>query len=287
MNNVSKKLKEIKKTLIAYMQLIRVKNCVIVFFAMFIPAAIALGEISISTKILLSASAAFVITAAGNAFNDYYDYVIDKINRPDRPIPSGKVKRSDAMMLSFTLFMVGIAIAYKINPFCFAIAVVNVMILIIYARYSKRMLLISNFVVSYLVASIFIFGAIAASGVSQAAPVFVLSACAFLMTFSREIIKDIEDINGDRESGAETLPIRIGVEKAKNIAVIFSVFAVLLSFLPYIFGLVKHVMYYLVLIIICDLIFIYSLTKPPKESQKIIVIGMVAAMVAFFVSSVF
>jgi len=283
-----KKFKDSEKILLAYMQLIRLKNCVIVFFAIFITAAMVSGGISISEKIFFAAAAAFIITAAGNIFNDYYDYVIDKINRPDRPIPSGKVKRSDAMMLSLTLFLVGIAIAYNINLICFAVAGVNVIILMIYARYSKKMLLVSNFIVSYLVASVFIFGGLAAAGeIVEAKPIFVLSVCAFLMTFSREIVKDIEDIKGDEKSGAETLPIQIGVEKAKNVAVIFLVFAVLLGFVPYIFKLINNLSYYLFVIIVADIVFLYSLTKPAKESQKMMVAGIVIALLAFFAGSVF
>ena len=282
-----KKLKGYKKILLAYLQLMRVKNCAIASFAIFIAAAMALGEITITTKIILAAGAAFIIMAAGNAFNDYYDYVIDKINRPDRPIPSGKVKRSDAMMLSLTLFMVGIALAYNINLICFAIAAANSVILIIYARYSKKMLLVSNFIVSYLVATIFIFGGLAAVGFVEAKPIFILSGCAFLMTFSREIIKDIEDIKGDKDSGAETLPIYIGAKKAKNIAILFSIVAILLGFMPYIFKLINNPLFYLLLIIIADIIFLYSLTKQPRESQKVMVFGMVLVLVAFFVGSVF
>ena len=283
-----KKFKDSEKILLAYMQLIRLKNCVIVFFAIFITAAMVSGGISISEKIFFAAAAAFIITAAGNIFNDYYDYVIDKINRPDRPIPSGKVKRSDAMMLSLTLFLVGIALAYNINLICFAIAGVNVIILMIYARYSKKMLLVSNFIVSYLVASVFIFGGLAAAGeIVEVKPIFVLSVCAFLMTFSREIVKDIEDIKGDEKSGAETLPIQIGVEKAKNVAVIFLVFAVLLGFVPYIFKLINNLSYYLFVIIVADIVFLYSLTKQPKESQKMMVAGIVIALLAFFAGSVF
>lgn len=283
-----KKLKRHKtiSTLLAYMELIRVKNCIIVFFAVLIGASIVLANISIPAKVVLAGLSGFIITAAGNIFNDYYDYVIDKINRPDRPIPSGKVKRSDAMMLSLILFLIGIAVAYNINKLCFAIASINVIILIIYARYSKKMLLVSNFIISYLVASIFLFGAFSASAdIAFSKPIFILAGCAFLMTFSREIIKDIEDIKGDKEAGAETLPICMGAEKSKNVAVIFSVFAVLLSFVPLV--LIKNLLHYLILIIIADTIFIYSLTKPANDSQKLMVAGMVLALVAFFIGSVF
>jgi len=89
-----KKFKDSEKILLAYMQLIRLKNCVIVFFAIFITAAMVSGGISISEKIFFAAAAAFIITAAGNIFNDYYDYVIDKINRPDRPFHRARLKEA-------------------------------------------------------------------------------------------------------------------------------------------------------------------------------------------------
>jgi len=62
---------------------------------------------------------------------------------------------------------------------------------------------------------------------------------------------------------------------------------VLLGFVPYIFKLINNLSYYLFVIIVADIVFLYSLTKPAKESQKMMVAGIVIALAAFFVGSVF
>lgn len=273
--------------------LLRVRNGLLAFLAILVSAAlVSLGEISVvfRTNVFLAGIAAFLITSAGNSLNDYFDVEIDKINKPERPIPSNKITRSDVLMLSIALFLVGNALSKYISFYCLIIAAINTIVLIIYSKYSKKLLLVSNFAISYLVASIFPFGALA-SGIDPFQPIeiripVIITACAFLMTFSREIIKDIEDIEGDKRMYSASLPIRLGVKKSRNIAVIFALTAIIISAIPFIthpifFNLIN----YGLLIFIADLIFIISLTMHPSIGQRLMVGGMFIALLAFFLAN--
>jgi geranylgeranylglycerol-phosphate geranylgeranyltransferase len=173
-----------------------------------------------------------LITAAGNVINDFFDAEIDAINRPDRPIPSGEVSRGAARGFAITLFLAGILVSFFTNSLCIIIAIFNTLLLVAYASKLKRTPFIGNIVVAYLSASIFLFGG-ALNGLDGLVRIIPIAAITFFAMLSRELLKDAEDIEGDRAGGADTVPIRIGIKKTTEFALITTVFAVAASFIPY------------------------------------------------------
>jgi len=273
-----------------FLDLIRFRNCSMTFIAVLLGASfIDFGQV-FTIKVVMAGLAAFLITGAGNIINDYFDYEIDRINRPHRALPSNKISKSDAMMLSMALFAIGLGMSKYVNIFCFLIALSNVIVLLTYGKYSKKMYLLSNMIVSYLVASIFVYGAFANQTdtfleSSKFQMVALLSACAFFATLSREVMKDIEDIEGDRKKYAVTLPIRLGVEKALEISKTFIFIAMALSLLPFYPGFAPekfNLFFYGVFILIADAMFVSSLRMHPSLSQRAMVAGMAMSIVAFF-----
>jgi geranylgeranylglycerol-phosphate geranylgeranyltransferase len=100
---------------------------------------------------------------------------------------------------------------------------------------------------------------------------------------SREILKDIEDIQGDSRSGALTLPIKLGVKRARAVSTIFILPAILLIFLPYILKTMDSP--YLGLIILATMALIVSFFLQPRKSQKVIKLATVIVLTAFLVGS--
>jgi geranylgeranylglycerol-phosphate geranylgeranyltransferase len=270
------------------LDLIRLRNAVIAFFGVYVGALVfSLGTETPNTYLAAAVSAALIL-GAGNAMNDYFDVEIDRINRPHRPIPSGRITRSDALMVSFALYLIGLGVAKSINDYCLVLAAANTAILIIYALYSKRMLLLSNVCVSYLVASVFVYGAasvyqpnapINPDGIKLAA---VLTICAFFLNLSREIMKDIEDMEGDSKASGITIPLKYGAEKAKTIAAASAVFAVIFSVTPLIAPTAAfNELIYGLTIAITNIIIIVSFTTPPTINQRLLVLSMTLALTAF------
>lgn len=180
---------------------------------------------------LLAAVAAALATIGGNALNDVHDAAIDRINRPGRPIPSGAVSPAAAGRLAVAAFVVAVAAAALASPWCLAVAVVNCGLLALYAARSKRLGLGKGVVVAYLVASTVLFGALDPARVEVGTA--CLALCAGLATLARELVKDIEDMAGDQQAGAATLPLRIGPGKARRIADLALLAAVAVSFVPW------------------------------------------------------
>jgi geranylgeranylglycerol-phosphate geranylgeranyltransferase len=109
---------------------------------------------------------------------------------------------------------------------------------------------------------------------------------AYLANLGREITKGIEDIKGDKKIDAKTIPVVIGKISSSWIAVFFIIFAIVISFIPYFFNLLN--LNYLFLVILADLIFVFScfiLLFNPAKSQKIMKIAMFVAIIAFLVGT--
>ncbi len=267
-------------------ELMRIRNCIIGFLGIIVAVLFLDADIASKNTLLAGLSLIFIISA-GNMINDYFDFQVDKINRKDRPIPSGRIKRNSVFMLSFLFFVFGIAIAFFINLYCLILSIVNSLFLVFYGKYSKKMLFVSNLGIAYLTASIFIFGAFSAGLSSfgeQTMLLSILTTSAFLMTLSREIVKDIEDIEGDKKNNAVSLPIKFGAKKANGAAIIFAVFAIVVSFLPFFLTTGRFNLYvYSFLVSIADVIFLVSLKMKPEKTQRMMALGMFLALVAFFI----
>jgi len=241
--------------------------------------------------ILTAAAVATLVTAGGNSINDYYDRDIDAINKPKRPIPSKRIKSNIALWYSLSLLGLGIFMALFLNPFAFLLAAVNSILLVLYASSLKKTGFLGNITISYLTGSVFLFGGAVINTVTSWWIGLVLAVFAFLLTAGREIVKDIEDVKGDKTAGARTLPIVIGELKSAIVAMAFLLIVILLSPLPFFLGIFHWV--YLLVIGIADIILLYSsyllLAKPGKKSaarvQKLIKYSILIALLAFLSGS--
>jgi geranylgeranylglycerol-phosphate geranylgeranyltransferase len=113
--------------------------------------------------------------------------------------------------------------------------------------------------------------------------IIVLASSAFFVMTSREILKDIEDIQGDRRSGALTIPIKLGVKRARTASTILILPAIPLVFLPWVLKRMDRP--YLGLIILATMALIFSLFLQPQKSQKVIKLATVIVLTAFLVGS--
>ncbi|MDK2893039.1 geranylgeranylglycerol-phosphate geranylgeranyltransferase [Methanohalophilus sp.] len=276
----------------SYLQLMRISNCAMAAFASIIAVLITFGILEEGDGLfpimdsLLVMVTVVLITGAGNTINDYYDIHIDSINRPQRPIPSGRVSARNALYFSFLLFAVGIFLAFWINYVCVAIAIINSFLLVLYARNLKSMPLVGNVSVGYLTGSTFLFGG-AVFGIGGVYALAILFLLATFATIAREIVKDIEDMEGDMQEGAKTLPIVAGEKVSKFLASALGIIGIIASPYPYLTGLLGEG--YLYLVVLADAVFIFAilaiLRGNPGKSSKWFKYAMFLALFAFVAGS--
>lgn len=257
---------------------------------------VALIDKTISIPVVLAMLAVFFETAAGNVINDYFDYKIDLINKPDRPIPSGRISLKNGRNYDYFLFFMGTVcgffISYLTNNWIpFAIVLFADVVLYLYAYKLKSTPLLGNLTVGFMTGFGFVFGGFSINNPTIIMTSIFLGFFALVMTTAREIIKDIEDIEGDKADGARTLPILIGAKKPAILAAILIVVDSALCPLLYyyhVFGIL-----YLPVIAIAVVLFIYSaiiiLKSQEREvaakASKNLKIGMLIAFVAFVFGS--
>ena len=257
---------------------------------------VALIDKTISIPVILAMLTVFFETAAGNVINDDFDYKIDLINKPDRPIPSGRISLKNGRNYGYFLFFMGTVcgffISYLTNNWIpFAIVLFADVVLYLYAYKLKSTPLLGNLTVGFMTGFGFVFGGFSINNPTIIMTSIFLGFFALVMTTAREIIKDIEDIEGDKADGARTLPILIGAKKPAILAAILivvdSAWCPLLYYY-HVFGIL-----YLPVIAIAVVLFIYSaiiiLKSQEREvaakASKNLKIGMLIAFVAFVFGS--
>lgn len=263
-------------------ELTRPGNAVVSGLLTFIGAFVAGGETAIGWPVGAAVVATVCAVGAGNAINDYFDREIDQINAPERPIPRGAVGHRQALWFSIVLFGCATVLALTLPMIAVAIAAVNLVALIAYTKLFKGLPGVGNLVVAVLGGSTFLFGAAAIEDLDPA--VLVLFGLASLSTATREIVKDIEDIEGDREEGLKTLPLVVGKRRALHVGSVLLVAAVLGSPIPYIeqtFGIA-----YLIAVtpaVGLLLLATWQSYENPTVGQRRLKLGMFCAALAFVI----
>ena len=185
------------------------------------------------------------IAAGGYIINDIMDQETDSINRPNQVIVGRSISESMAYNLYFGFTIAGALIGFYLSNLIyrdnfFGIFIITSLLLYIYATSFKQIAVIGNILVSLALAlSVIIVGLFdiipATDQVNRFQMMlwlellFDYAVFAFLLNFIREIIKDLEDINGDYNQGMRTLPIVLGVSRtAKVVAVITAIATVIL-----------------------------------------------------------
>ncbi len=270
----------------SYVEILRPGNAVMALIAVVLMAII--GH-TYSFGIVLGAISVFIATGAGNTINDYCDYEIDKINKPDRPIPSGRIKLENALYYSLILFIIASILGFFISFENGVTVIICSVLMIVYAYDFKQRCLIGNICVALLTGLTFVYGGLITCDVNLG---IFLGFFAFLMTLSREIIKDSEDIEGDLKEDSNTLPIKYGIKNAVIIAVILDVLTCILSPVLYVYKVFS--VYYMIIVLVADIIFIYSAVLALKDQSKenlhkvstYMKIAMFIAFISFAVGSI-
>ncbi|PMP74279.1 MAG: prenyltransferase [Aciduliprofundum sp.] len=223
--------------------------------------------------IILGMLVTFLTTSGGNVINDYYDAEVDRINHPERPIPSGRIKRESALIYSAFIFSVSIFISIFLGIIPFIIDVIAVALLFAYESYTKNRGFLGNLNISFLLLMLFLFsGSIFKSYTLPA----ILGSMAFFSTLGREITKDVEDMAGD--FNRVTLPKRIGKKNALYLSSLLYIIAILISPIPFMEN--YYGLSYLIPVVVADVMFLFSIYEQFRDAHRGEVYSKYAMIVA-------
>jgi 4-hydroxybenzoate polyprenyltransferase len=226
-----------------------------------------------SVEFILLIIATVCIAAAGYIINNIVDQETDAIAKPEKVIVGKHIPENRAYNYYIAFNIVGVLIGFFISNIIFkegfaGIFIAIAFILYLYATQFKQSLLAGNFLVSFLVAfSILLVGLFDLYPVitPETRPflnvlfqiIIDYAIFAFLLTFIREIVKDIEDYEGDYKTGMNTLPIYLGKEKTQKVVFGLS-FIPLIALLYYLnanFTNLEYVIYYTLAFVVAPLLY--------------------------------
>lgn len=275
----------------AYVMITRPPNGVLMFIGILAGVAISYSKAIHIQELVYSFIVAYSLNGSSMVLNDYFDREIDKINAPHRPLASGVIKPSHAIVYSSILALIGLSLAALISFYCMIVAIISYVAAFLYNSSLKKSGLIGNLVVSLVVSAPFIFGATMSDGyISERIMIFIIPV--ILLNTGREIIKGIADIEGDAIRNVKSIARTKGASKAALIGALFYISAVLFSPLPYFIGLVSQA--YLPIVLIADAGFIQCSIKiinnPNRENAikvKNETLGwMLVALIAYIIGGI-
>jgi len=249
-------------------------------------------------NIILGVVTYILIAASGMVINDIYDIEIDKINRPNRPIPRGSITLKQAKLLFFVYLSLGLffsalnTIIFNLSVLIFILASFFGFIGWVYAKWGKKSGFLGNLIVGISFSIGMVYGALLNSLLIPPY-IWFFFITAFSLLISREIIKGCEDIDGDKSQGVKTLALKVGITTSRNIAVLFSFAAIIFFILPLFTEIINHILF--VIIMIPGLIevaytILLMLTKELvrenlKKISLFLKIGMLIGLLAFLFTS--
>jgi len=251
----------------AIWQLLRLEHGVMLALGILVGAVIAVPSVPPWPTFVLVFCVALFLEASTFALNDYYDVEIDRRNkRIDRPLVRGDLSPQMAVGLAAVLFPLGLLAAFFVNLPCFLIAVVTALFALVYDVVLKRVKVVGNFFIAYVMAIPFVFGGVAVipsgGGMGALQPAILMVALiAFVAGVGREVMKDVQDFEGDRAMGVKSFPRYLGLRGAGVLAAVFYLTAVALSFVPFFLALFERYYgnyVYLGFIVVTDLLLIWA-----------------------------
>lgn len=271
----------------SFLKLIRFQNLIMILLTMILTKFALIDSLFKETQLThiqftLLVLSVLSITAAGYIVNDIYDVKADKRNKPHKVFIGVSISKNTAWKSYFFLNILGITLGIYLStskhlPYYSLYFILTSIVLFCYSKYLKSMFLIGNIIVSllcclviYLVVQFERIEILKKPNAVALKIIFIaFYLFSFLTTLIREIIKDIEDINGDLLLKANTLPIVIGRKRASSVA--FFCASMLLLLLLLVIQFVQHKIvfftYSLLFLVLPLLYFMYLLWKANSKKD--------------------
>jgi len=223
-----------------------------------------------------------LLAGFANIVNDFFDHKIDIANQLERPLASGSMKRSYAIIYAILLLCISFFIIfnYDFNFLTqFLILFINLPLIIFYTPVFKRIPLIGNIIVSFILGMVFIVTTTYLQGnIDLIIPPALL---AFLLMLIRELVKDIADLKGDKQFNINTFPIKFGIHMTFQVIMILSIILICLSLYFTIFYNMLYFVSVLFFVVFPLLYYLYQFSKN-KTATYCIYLSKVLKLITIF-----
>lgn len=257
-------------------------------FAVIVGAFVSRPPTVEAMNLVLGFATGFSVCAYSMVINDYYDIEVDRVNQPNRPLPSGALSMRSALVLAIGMLAIGLAASLALlNPAAVGITLLYALLSWIYNYRAKKYGLSGNLIVASSLAIPFIYGGAISGGSVTSSLLLFMAGTALLSGVGREVVKAMADTAGDEKRGIRSFARVYGMKAAAAVGAGFFTAAVVSSLLPLAFLSVS--LFYKVGVIVPDLIFVYLavsiLRKPTGEGALKVkaraLLGMLVGLIVF------
>jgi len=212
---------------------VRPRNLVMAAAGTAVGGFLVLGRLFLPPALWWAMARAVGLGAAGNAANDYFDVEADRFSHPLRPLVVGTMSRGAALATAGVAGGLGLAAAWWVSGRLFLLGLAALVVMLVYSPLLKSRGLLGNLAVAVVASLPLVYGA-AAVGWWRAG--LVPAALAALLHLARELVKDLEDVDGDLAIGRRTVPIALGVDAGYGAAAGILALFVPVSLVPWAAG---------------------------------------------------
>ena len=230
--------------------------------------------------VIAAALSVLLITVSTNAWNDYLDIEIDRINKPGRPLPAGTISPKGALIFSIIGTALSLLIATLINLPAFLITVGANILLYLYSWKLKCTVLWGNITVALIVGLCFIFGGVAAGNTG---PTLMLAATVFMAMMGREILKTMADYRGDLAQRCNTISTVKGKLVARRYTIMFLALSAVLMLVTYFVEQYSPVYLYLIIFGIYPILTYIAINTKSDASGEILEKNSTIMKYSFFI----
>ncbi len=257
-------------------------------FAVIVGAFVSKPASADAVNLLLGFVTGFAVCAYSMVINDYYDIEVDRVNQPDRPLPSGAVTVRSALGLALVMLAIGVLASVALLSWAaIAVSLIYAFLSWLYNYRAKKYGLSGNLIVASSLAIPFIYGGVVAGGSVTSSLLLFMAGTAFLSGVGREVVKAMADTVGDEKRGIRSFARVHGMGHAAVTGASFFLAAVVSSLLPLL--LLSVSLFYRFGVIVPDLIFIYLayaiLSRPTADHalkvKKQALMGMLIGLIVF------
>jgi len=226
---------------------------------------IPLGKLPSLTEISLGFLWGVFLSSPAMILNDLFDIKVDRVNAPKRALPSGLISVSTVIIFTIITTLIGLAVSFFIGKPAVILYLIFWIIGFLYNWKLKELGLLGNLSVSSSVAITIILGAIVV-GDPWNKVVGIFTLIVFLLNLGEEIAADAMDIEGDKQRNVKSIAILYGRRNSLRISAFLFIIAIILSFLPYLWGLFGIA--YFMIISLMDILILFFTIKLIKSKCK-------------------
>ena len=274
------------KKISAYIKIIRPINVIITFLVVIV--AILISE-KVKTELIvvvLASLVAALTAAAGNIINDIFDIETDRVSHSYRVLVISSLSTKEAWFEYVLINFIAAFIAISLSPILFIFVLLTAFILFFYSYRLKRLPLVGNISIAFVTGLAFIYGGFA---VDNPIAAVIPAVFAFLLNLIREIVKDVQDIEGDSKLKYQTFPIRFGIDASKRLVILISLFLMLFTFYPFVTQYYKIEYFILVMLIVNPVLalcvkYLFDNSKENRLNSisKLLKLNMIVGLIAIY-----